>query len=63
MNHGIFFPPEMLGLLPEQLAELKLTDANEERVVPSGGFAFNSDPLGRRNGRAPKTEMKEVLVR
>ena len=60
MNHGIFLPPEMLGLLPEQLAELKLTDENEERIVPSGGFAFQSDPLGSRNGRAPKSDMKQV---
>ena len=63
MSHGIFFPPEMIGLLPEQISELKLTDENEERVVPSGGSAFQADPLGRRNGKAPKSDMKEVLVR
>ena len=63
MNHGIFFPPEMLGLLTEQISELKLVDENEEKIVPSGGFAFSADPVGRRNGRAPKSEMKEVLVR
>jgi hypothetical protein len=63
MNHGIFLPPEMMGLLQEQIAELKLSDENEEKCVPSGGFAYQADPVGRRNGRAPKSDMKEVLVR
>jgi hypothetical protein len=40
MNHGIFLPPEMIGLLTDQISELKLKDENEERIVPSGGFAF-----------------------
>ncbi len=53
----------MLGLLSEQVSELKLVDENEERCLPSGGFAFNADPVGRRNGRAPKSDMKDVLVR
>jgi len=63
MNYGIFLSPEMLGLLPEQITELKLSDENEEKCVPSGGFAYQADPVGRRNGRAPKSDMKEVLVR
>jgi hypothetical protein len=63
MNHGIFFPPEMIGLLSEQISELKLKDENGETCTPSGGFAFQADPLGRRNGRAPTADMKNVLVR
>ena len=33
--------------------ELKLVDEYEEQCVPSGGFAFEADPVQRRNGRAP----------
>jgi hypothetical protein len=53
--------PELAGLLPEQVKELKLVDEYEEQCVPSGGFAFEADPCQRRNGRAPNKAMKEVL--
>ena len=41
------------GLLADQIKELKLVDEFEEQCVPSGGFAFEADPVQRRNGRAP----------
>ena len=37
----------------ESIQELKLVDEYEEQCVPSGGFAFQADPVQRRNGRAP----------
>ena len=41
------------GLLADQIKELKLVDEFEEQCVPSGGFAYEADPVQRRNGRAP----------
>jgi len=60
-KHGVVIKPELQGLLPEQIKELKLVDEYEEKCVPSGGFAYEADPVQRRNGRAPVKEMKEVL--
>lgn len=61
-EHGTALPPEMRGLLEEQIAELKLTDDEGDACQPSGGAEFVRDPLQRRTGRAPKKpEMKEVL--
>ena len=60
-NHGISLPPEMVGLTDDQLAELKLHDAQADVCLPSGGYELCRDPIGRRNGRAPKDNMKQVL--
>ncbi|XP_044748915.1 cilia- and flagella-associated protein 298 [Coccinella septempunctata] len=60
-KHGILYPPEILGLTPEQVEEMKLEDPYEEKCIPSGGFIINQDPIGRRNGRQPKKDMQEVL--
>ncbi|XP_037078758.1 cilia- and flagella-associated protein 298-like isoform X4 [Pollicipes pollicipes] len=60
-EHGIALPPEMVGLTPDQVEELKLTDAQADVCVPSGGYEPCADPIGRRNGRAPKENMREVL--
>lgn len=61
IKHGPMYPPEILGLTEEQVDELKLVDIWEEKVIPSGGWNFNKDPVGRRNGRQPKPNMQEVL--
>ncbi|CAH0393975.1 unnamed protein product [Bemisia tabaci] len=61
-KHGTFYPPEILGLLEEQVAELKLTDEWGEKCSPSGGWKLNKDPIGRRNGRQPVEEMQQVLL-
>lgn len=61
MKHGTMYPPEMLGLTEEQVEELKLVDTWGEKCIPSGGFVFNKDPIGRRNGKQPKLNMQEVL--
>ena len=45
-----------------QVRELKLQDEWEERCQPSGGFAFSADPVQRRNGRAPITNLKQKLL-
>lgn len=61
IKHGPMYPPEILGLTEEQVDELKLVDIWEEKVIPSGGWDYNKDPVGRRNGRQPKPNMQEVL--
>lgn len=62
-KHGVMFPPEILGLLEEQVEELKLVDEWGEKCIPSGGFTFNKDPVGRRNGRQPSEKMQEVIAK
>ena len=52
-KHGVMIKPELQGLHPDQVKELKLVDEDEERCEPSGGFAYLADPVQRRNGRAP----------
>lgn len=61
IKYGPMYPPEILGLTEEQVEELKLVDPWEEKVAPSGGWIFNKDPVGRRNGRQPNAKMGEVL--
>jgi cilia- and flagella-associated protein 298 len=60
-NYGCMLPPEMMGLTDEQIDELKLVDSWAENCIPSGGFNFCKDPVGRRNGRQPLPAMQEVL--
>ncbi|XP_041067500.1 cilia- and flagella-associated protein 298 [Carcharodon carcharias] len=60
-EHGTFLPINMQGLTDEQIEELKLKDEWAEKCIPSGGFEFKKDEIGRRSGRAPKQSMKEVL--
>lgn len=61
MKHGPMYPPEILGLTEEQVTELKLIDPWEEKVISSGGWIYNKDPIGRRNGRQPTAKMQEIL--
>lgn len=51
----------MIGLTDEQIDELKLVDSWADNCIPSGGFNFVRDPVGRRNGRQPMPAMQEVL--
>lgn len=60
-EHGTLLPPDMMGLTDEQVEELKLKDIWGEKCIPSGGFIFNKDPIGRRNGKQPQPNMQEVL--
>ncbi|ELT95417.1 hypothetical protein CAPTEDRAFT_179325 [Capitella teleta] len=60
-QHGITMPPNMQGLTDEQIEELKLKDEWADKCEPSGGHVFVKDDIGRRNGRAPKDNMAEVL--
>jgi len=61
-QHGVSLPPEMQGLLAEQLAELKLSDEEGKRCLPEQAV-LNPDPLQRRGGRAPPAEKAAVLER
>lgn len=60
-EHGTLYPPEILGLTDDQVSELKLIDNWGEKCIPSGGFAWVKDPIGRRNGKQPIKKMQEVL--
>ncbi|XP_058060970.1 cilia- and flagella-associated protein 298 [Anopheles bellator] len=60
-KHGTMLPPDMLGLTDEQVEELHLVDEWADTCVPSGGWRFNRDPVGRRSGRQPQAKMVEVL--
>lgn len=62
-KHGPMFPPDILGLLEEQVAELKLQDEWADKVIPSGGWEYNRDPVGRRNGRMPQANMQSILTK
>ncbi|KAG6797225.1 hypothetical protein HZU73_07295 [Apis mellifera caucasica] len=54
-------PHNMMGLTDEQVEELKLKDEWGEKCIPMGGWTFNKDVIGRRNGKQPNTKMQEVL--
>lgn len=60
-KHGTQLPDNMMGLTEEQVTELKLKDEWGEMCIPSGGFEFNRDEIGRRNGKQPKQNMQQVL--
>lgn len=61
-KYGPMFPPDILGLTEEQVNELNLVDEYAEQVIPSGGWIYNRDPVGRRNGRQPRDEkMQQIL--
>lgn len=61
IKYGPMFSPEIMGLTEEQVKELKLIDVWEEKVESSGGWNYNKDPIGRRNGRQPQQNMQIVL--
>ncbi|XP_067648128.1 cilia- and flagella-associated protein 298 [Eurosta solidaginis] len=61
IDHGTMLPPEMIGLTDDQICELKLRDIWAEKCIPAGGFVYNKDPLGRRNGQKPQEKMCELL--
>lgn len=60
-KHGPMLPPDILGLTDEQVAELKRVDPYAETCVPQQGFDHCPDPVGRRNGRAPRAEQQRTL--
>ena len=60
-KYGTLLPPDMMGLADEQVEELKLVDEWGEKCIPSGGWNFNKDPIGRRNGKQPNEKMQDVI--
>lgn len=60
-KYGTLYPPEILGLTEEQVEEMKLVDTYGEKCIPSGGFIFNKDPIGRRNGKQPQKPMQDLI--
>ncbi|XP_034938603.1 cilia- and flagella-associated protein 298-like isoform X2 [Chelonus insularis] len=61
IKHGMLLPSNMMGLTDEQIEELKLKDEWGEKCSPMGGWTFNKDVMGRRNGRQPNDKMQQVL--
>ncbi len=62
-EHGVSMPPEMRGLLEQQIKELNLRDDEGDQCQPTGGSTYNRDELQRRTGKAPTHEMKQVLLK
>lgn len=62
-KYGTLLPPEIMGLTDEQVLELKLVDTWGEKCTPSGGYTFQKDPIGRRNGKQPNEQMQNVLAK
>ncbi|KYN28440.1 Uncharacterized protein C21orf59 [Trachymyrmex cornetzi] len=60
-KHGVMLPPDIMGLTDDQVEELKLKDEWADKCVPMGGWTFNKDKIGHRNGRQPNEKMQEVL--
>ncbi|CAH1108193.1 unnamed protein product [Psylliodes chrysocephalus] len=60
-KHGTLYPPEILGLTEDQVEEMNLEDTFGEKCIPMGGFTYNKDPIGRRNGKQPNKNMQDVL--
>lgn len=60
-NNGIALPPNMVGLTDEQIEELHLKDEFADTCTPSGGFIFNKDSTGRRNGHQPLENMQNMI--
>ncbi|RLU24429.1 hypothetical protein DMN91_002518 [Ooceraea biroi] len=60
-KHGVMLPPDIMGLTDEQVQELKLKDKWADKCVPTSGWTFNKDQIGRRNGRQPNEKMQELL--
>lgn len=63
-KHGVQVKPEMLGLTPDQIVELKLVDEFAKSCVPSSGFGEEApDDCGRRCGRPPRVNMQNILAK
>ena len=63
-KHGVQVKPEMLGLTPDQIQELKLVDELAISSVPSSGFGEECpDDCGRRCGRPPRVDMQNIFAK
>lgn len=62
-NYGCMLPLEIRELNDEQVDELKLVDSWSDVCIPSGGYTQTIDPVRRRNGRQPLSNMQEVLTK
>lgn len=63
-KHGVQIKPDMMGLTPDQIVELKLVDELSSSCVPSTGFGEEcKDDVGRRCGRPPRVDMKNIIAR
>jgi len=63
-KHGVQIRPEIMGLTPDQVEELKLVDEFASSCVPSSGFGDETpDDVGRRCGRPPRIDMKNIIAK
>ncbi|XP_014280066.1 cilia- and flagella-associated protein 298 [Halyomorpha halys] len=62
-KHGTQFPPDIIGLYEDQVKDLGLKDDWGDICEPSGGYTFEKDPVGRRNGKKPQEHMAKILTK
>lgn len=60
-KHGTLFPPEILDVYESEVEKLGLKDAWGDKCIPNGGYSYNKDPVGRRNGKKPNEHMEKTL--
>ncbi|OAF69360.1 hypothetical protein A3Q56_02900 [Intoshia linei] len=60
-DHGLTLPGNMQGLTDDQLIDLKLTDSYGDTNLPSGGYVFSQDDIGRRNGKGPLEKLQKMI--
>lgn len=62
-KYGVSFPPNMQGLTPQQILDLKLKDDWAEKNLTPSYYKINQDPMGKRNGLAPLEKYAQILTK
>lgn len=62
-KHGVYLPPKMQGLSPEQIVDLKLKDDWSEQNLKSFEHVLNPDVMGNRTGLAPTQKFADILTK
>lgn len=62
-NYGIMCPSSATPMLNDENEDVITEDEYADNYVPVGGWACNKDPTGRRNGRQPKQDMQDVILK
>lgn len=62
-NYGIMCPSSATPMLNDENEDVITEDEYADNYVPVGGWSCNKDPTGRRNGRQPKQDMQDVILK
>ncbi|KAF8778756.1 Cilia- and flagella-associated protein 298 like protein [Argiope bruennichi] len=62
-KYGVSLPPNMQGLTAGQISEMVLKDEWAQKNLTPSDYVINHDPMGRRNGLAPKEKHAEILTK